>query len=218
MLQVTGMTAMSSFLKNDFERAIAAVILVLTIPILLPAILLVKRGRGPAFFTQDRVGKDAKIFKFLKLRTMVVGADKMLDEWGRPTGVRITRFGEFLRKSSIDELPQLINILKGDMALIGPRPILPRMLPFMTANERRRFLIRPGVTGLAQVKGRNFLKWSCRFRFDLIYQERVSIGMDLYILMKTVKIVLRSIGVASEANPDQVDDDVTIREPNVEFS
>ncbi len=217
MLQATGMTVMSSFLKNVFERAIAAVILVLTIPILLPATLLVKRDGGPAFFTQDRVGKDTEIFKVLKLRTMVVGADKMLDERGRPTGVRITRFGEFLRKSSIDELPQLINIMKGDMALIGPRPILPRMLPFMTANERRRFLIRPGVTGLAQVKGRNFLKWSRRFRFDVIYQERMSLGMDLYILMQTVKIVLRSTGVASEANPDQVDD-VTIREPNVEFS
>ena len=95
---------------------------------------------------------------------------------------------------------------EGDMALIGPRPILPRMLPFMTTNERRRFLIRPGVTGLAQVKGRNFLKWSRRFRFDVIYQERMSIGMDLYILMQTVKIVLRSTGVAPDANPDQVDD------------
>lgn len=198
-------------IKRALEVPLPLIMLIILSPIILISILLVKSDGGPAFFFQDRVGKDARIFRVIKLRTMVVDAEKMLDARGRTTGNRITRFGGFLRKSSIDELPQLINILKGDMSFVGPRPILPRMLPYLTARERRRFDIRPGVTGLAQVKGRNYLRWSRRFHYDVIYRDRMSFLFDVYVMLLTVKVVLFKSGdVAPDTNPDQVDD-VTIR-------
>jgi lipopolysaccharide/colanic/teichoic acid biosynthesis glycosyltransferase len=196
--------------RSIFERLVAAIALIVLLPIILGAILLVKSDGGPAFFYQERLGRNARIFWVIKLRTMLVNAESMLDERGRPTGMRVTRFGHFLRKTSIDELPQLINILKGDMSLIGPRPILPRMLPYMTDKECERFLVKPGVTGLAQVKGRNFIQWSRRFRYDIIYVRRQSFLLDLRILWRTLKLVIKGSGVAAEINAGSVDD-VTIR-------
>ncbi|MGJ8557409.1 MAG: sugar transferase [Sulfitobacter geojensis] len=198
------------FLSNIVERLAAASGLILLSPLILGSILLVKSDGGPAFFFQDRVGRHARIFRVIKLRTMVVNAESMQDERGRPTGARITRFGHFLRKTSIDELPQLVNVLKGDMGLVGPRPILPRMLPYLTSAERVRFAVRPGVTGLAQIKGRNQLKWSRRFHYDVIYVHRKSLRLDVSILLRTVRLVFAGVGVAAEANPDLVDD-ITIR-------
>lgn len=196
--------------SNMIDRMIAFCSLIVLSPILIGAFLLVKSDGGPAFFLQDRVGRNARSFRVIKLRTMVENAEAMLDERGRPTGDRITRFGHVLRKNSIDELPQLINVLKGDMGLIGPRPILPRMLPYLTARERERFVLRPGVTGLAQIKGRNYLRWSRRFHYDVIYVHRKTLGLDAVILWRTLGVVFRGEGVAAETNPDIVDD-VTIR-------
>lgn len=171
---------------------------------------MVKRDGGPAFFRQDRLGQDARPFKVIKLRSMHVNAEQMVDERGRPTKNRVTPVGKFLRSSSIDELPQLINVMMGEMALIGPRPILPRMLPFMTEREKRRFAVRPGVTGLAQVKGRNYLIWSRRLHYDVIYVQYASFGLDLFIIWRTLQIVVTGSDVAPDANPDQVDD-ITLR-------
>lgn len=198
-------------IKRALEFPVAVIMLIVLSPIILMAVVLVKSDGGPAFFFQDRVGGNARIFKVIKLRTMVVNAEAMLDARGRATRNRVTRFGGFLRKSSIDELPQLINIIRGDMSFVGPRPILPRMLPYLTARERRRFAIRPGVTGLAQVKGRNYLRWSRRFHYDVIYRDRMSFLFDLYIIVLTMQVVLfKSGNVAPDTNPDQVDD-ITIR-------
>lgn len=190
---------------------IAAVLcLILVSPILLIACIAVASDGGPVFFRQERVGKDGKIFRVFKLRSMIVNADQYLDETGMPTRKRTTAVGDFIRKTSIDELPQFLNIIAGDMGFIGPRPILPRMEPYMTARERRRFAVLPGVTGLAQVKGRNHLKWSRRFHYDVIYTERMSLGLDLFIAWQTVIKVLGGSGVATDRNADKVDD-VTIR-------
>lgn len=191
------------------DRVLAAVAILILSPLILVGIILAKRDGGPAFFFQERLGKDAKIFHVIKLRTMVVGADKMVDKDGRATQVRITKTGHFLRKSSIDELPQLFNILKGDMATIGPRPILPMMLPYMTAAERKRFDVLPGITGLAQVKGRNFIIWSRRFKLDNVYIKRMSLALDIHIIYRTFITVFTGAGVASEANPDAVNDITT---------
>ena len=179
-------------------------------PVLLTAMLLVKADGGPIFFFQDRLGKDAKVFRILKLRTMVPNAEAMLDAQGRPTGQRITRVGQVLRQTSIDELPQLLNILLGTMSIVGPRPILPNMYPHMSDHECNRFTVRPGVTGLAQVKGRNLLKWSRRFSYDVVYVRRQSFGLDLYILWLTLLVVVRRSGIAREVNPGEVND-VSIR-------
>lgn len=198
-------------IKRFLEILGALILLIVASPLILIAILMVKSDGGPAFFLQERVGKNERIFRVIKLRTMVVNAEAMLDARGRATGSRITRFGDFLRKSSIDELPQLINVIKGDMSVIGPRPILPLMLPYLNARERRRFEVRPGITGLAQVKGRNYLRWSRRFHYDVIYVSRLSPLLDATILLWTIKVVFFKPGdVASETNPDQVDD-ITIR-------
>lgn len=202
---------MYSAFRNIFDRLVSCVLLFLLFPIIVTSILFVRSDGGPAFFFQDRVGKGARTFRVIKLRTMLVNAESMLDARGRPMGARITRFGRFLRRSSIDELPQLLNVIKGDMALIGPRPILLRMLPYMTPRERERFVVRPGVTGLAQVKGRNYLRWSRRFHYDVIYARRMSLGMDVYVALRTVKLIFTGEGVAPEANPDKVDD-ITVRE------
>lgn len=202
---------MYPIIRRILEIIFATFVLTVSSPLIVIGILMVKSDGGPIFFLQERVGKDALIFRIIKLRTMVVNAESMLDARGRATGNRITRFGGFLRKSSIDELPQLFNVLKGDMSLIGPRPILPRMLPYLTARERRRFAVRPGITGLAQVKGRNYLRWSRRFHYDVIYLNRMSFCFDFYMMLQTVQVVVFRRGeVATDTNPDEVDD-ITIR-------
>lgn len=183
--------------------------LLLVSPVLAVTAALIKLDGGPVFFRQDRVGKDGRIFRVFKLRSMIVDADRYLDANGKPTRERITKVGKIIRKLSIDELPQFLNILNGDMSLIGPRPILPMMLPYLTARERERLSVRPGVTGLAQVKGRNNLKWSRRFHYDIIYARRQSLALDLWILWRTLLVVLRGEGVAHDRNPGQVQDVLT---------
>lgn len=201
-------TLMVTYLKARyfFDRVCSLLLLILLLPILLVAIILVKLDGGPAFFKQQRIGLNEKAFDILKLRTMIVDADQYLDENGMPTRKRTTQTGDFLRKYSIDEIPQLINIVMGDMAIIGPRPILPAMLPYMTAFERARFLAKPGVSGLAQIKGRNNIKWSKRFRYDIFYGKHAGLCLDLHIILKTLIIALKGSDIAPDINRDKVDD------------
>ena len=192
--------------RYPLDQMAAIIALIFASPILFVAAVMVKLDGGPVFFLQDRCGVDGRVFKIIKLRTMLVDADKYLDKTGMPTRKRTTRIGGFLRKSSLDEIPQLINIIKGDMAIIGPRPILPAMEPYMTPRERGRFKVRPGVSGLAQVRGRNNLKWSRRFKFDVIYSRRANIRLDVYILIQTALLVLKGSDIAQDINRDKVDD------------
>ena len=188
------------------DQIVALTALIIASPLLLIAAIMVKLDGGPVFFSQDRCGFNGRVFRVIKLRTMIVNADKYLDANEMPTRKRTTWAGEFLRGSSIDELPQLINIIKGDMAIIGPRPILPSMADQMTEQEKQRFSILPGVTGLAQIKGRNHLKWSRRFRYDQIYVVHSSIQLDFYILFKTIAMVFKRENISTDRNASEVND------------
>lgn len=146
--------------------------------------------KGNPFFTQERPGKDEKIFKLVKFRTMTNAKDK--DGNLLSDADRLTKYGKFLRNTSLDELPELFNILKGDMSVIGPRPLLVQYLPYYTEEERHRHDVRPGLTGWAQVNGRNNITWEEKFAWDVKYVENISFSIDVYILFKTVKNVLFS--------------------------
>ena len=189
--------------KRAFDIVAALLGLAVTAPLLLVVAALVALRLGhPVLFRQQRPGLHGEVFTIVKFRTMLdVDADAGLvtDEQ------RLTRFGAFLRATSIDELPSLWNILVGDMSLVGPRPSLVRYLDLYTAEESRRHDVRPGLTGLAQVRGRNALPWPERLRSDVEYVDSVSLGLDLRILLRTVVIVLRREGITA---PGHVSSDV----------
>lgn len=193
------------------KRALDVVGSVLLLALLAPLLLLIAgairmEDGGPVLFRQDRAGRDGRIFRIEKFRTMVRDADRLLDEAGRAAGSRVTRVGALLRRTSLDELPQLLNILRGDMSFVGPRPVLPVHLRRYDAVQMGRFEMRPGVTGLAQVNGRNTLPWSRRLEFDVQYVRRFSLLLDAQILVRTVRTVLLREGVVLDRNPDEVDD------------
>lgn len=160
--------------------------------IVISIIVRIKLGR-PVLFKQKRPGKGQKIFDMYKFRTMTDERDD--DGNFLPDEERLTLFGRKLRRTSLDELPEVFNILKGDMSFVGPRPLLERYLPYYTERESHRHDVRPGLTGLAQINGRNALSWEKRFEFDLQYVEHVSFGLDVYILIKTVEKVLKKEGI-----------------------
>lgn len=197
--------------RKCIKRLFDIVISLCSIVILSPAYLLlavlvrVKLG-SPVIFKQERPGKDEKIFHLYKFRSM----NDARNEKGEllPDEARLTSFGKKLRSTSLDELPELVNILRGDMSLIGPRPLLVRYLPWYTEEERRRHDVRPGLTGLAQVNGRNALGWEERFAYDLEYVDRLSFGMDLKIIGMTVGKVLRHSDTLSGADQVVADFDV----------
>lgn len=194
------------FVKRLIDIIISGLGLIILSPVLLLLYILVRVKLGsPVLFTQERPGKDEKIFKLYKFRSMM---DER-DEKGEllPDEVRLTRFGKLLRSTSLDELPELFNILKGDMSLIGPRPLLVRYLPYYTEEERHRHDVRPGLTGLAQVNGRNALGWEDRFAYDLRYVNNLSFGMDLKVLGMTVGKVLKRSGTLSGAEQTVADFD-----------
>jgi lipopolysaccharide/colanic/teichoic acid biosynthesis glycosyltransferase len=178
------------FFKRFFDFWISLITLICISPILsIVAIWLYFANRGAgAFFTQERPGKDAKIFKVIKFKTMT---DER-DENGNllPDAQRLTKVGKFVRSTSIDELPQLINVLKGDMALIGPRPLLPKYLPLYSKEQMRRHEVRPGISGWAQCHGRNAISWSEKFKLDVWYVDHVSLWTDLKVIFITIKSVL----------------------------
>ena len=187
------------WLKRLIDIVVSAAGIIVLSPVLLILWVLVRVKLGkPAIFTQERPGKDEKIFKLYKFRSMT---DER-DEKGEllPYEVRLTAFGEKLRGTSLDELPELFNILKGDMSLIGPRPLLVGYLPYYTKREQLRHSVRPGLTGLAQVSGRNFIAWDDRLAKDVEYVENLSLLLDLKILLKTVMVVFKKEDVAVETD------------------
>jgi lipopolysaccharide/colanic/teichoic acid biosynthesis glycosyltransferase len=177
--------------KRLFDITVALIALCLLSPLLLLIGIAVKiTSKGTVLFLQDRVGKDAKIFKLYKFRTMVPGAINI--GAGLSVGEkdpRITKVGSFLRKTSLDEIPQLLNVLKGDISLVGPRPTVPEHLKYYGNFERRRLEIKPGITGLAMVRGRATIPWSERIKYDVEYVDNFSLWLDLKIILQTVWIV-----------------------------
>ena len=160
------------------------------------------KGAG-AFFTQERPGKDEKIFKLYKFRTMTDEKDENGEPL--PDEVRLTSFGKKLRSTSLDELPELINIIKGDMAVVGPRPLLVKYLPFYTDEQHHRHDVRPGLTGYAQAHGRNAVNWDDKFQMDLDYASHITFLGDAKIILDTVKAVLKHEGISSETSATMED-------------
>ena len=194
--------------KYAADRVVALLMLLALAPLLALIALLIKLDdRGPVFFRQERLGIGGSTFLIWKFRTMVVGADRLLDEQGRVGGAnRITRIGRVLRATSLDELPQLLNIIAGEVSFVGPRAASPLHLPRYTPRQTERLRMKPGITGLAQVNGRNTLKWSKRIEYDIEYIENYSWWLDAKILFRTVKVVLLREGIVLDRNPEQVDD------------
>lgn len=192
--------------KHFFKRLIDFCIVFTALLIIWPILLVItiwlhfaNKGAG-AFFFQERPGKDGKIFKVIKFKTMTDERDANGDLL--PDEARITKVGKFVRSTSIDELPQLINVLKGDMALIGPRPLLVKYLPYYTDREKLRHTVRPGISGWAQVNGRNTISWDKKLAYDVEYVENLSLMMDLRVICKTIKNVITREGVVLQAIPD----------------
>lgn len=185
-------------IKRLLDIIISSVALIILSPVLLIVAILVRCKLGsPVIFHQERPGYHEKIFRLCKFRTMTDERD--VSGLLLPDEVRLTHFGKILRSTSLDELPELWNILKGDMSLIGPRPLLVRYLPYYTEQERHRHDVRPGLTGLAQVNGRNALVWEERFSYDIEYVENVSLLMDLKIIGMTIGKVLKRSDTLSGA-------------------
>ena len=186
------------FLKRPLDCVLSSLALVVLSPVIGVTALLVRTKLGsPVLFKQERPGKDEKIFSIYKFRSMT---DER-DENGEllPDDVRLTKFGKKLRATSLDELPELFNIVKGDMAIIGPRPLLVRYLPYYTGEERHRHDVRPGLTGMSQVHGRNYSSWQERFSYDLSYVNKITFIGDVKIIVDTVKAVLSHSGVADRS-------------------
>lgn len=188
--------------KHFFKRLIDFILVLCALLVIWPILLIItvwlhfaNKGAG-AFFTQDRPGKNGKIFKVIKYKTMTDERDA--DGNLLPDADRLTKVGRFVRSTSIDELPQLINVLKGDMALIGPRPLLPQYLPLYSPEQARRHEVRPGITGWAQINGRNAISWTKKFEYDVWYVDHCSFLLDLKIVFLTIKKVFIREGISQE--------------------
>ena len=187
------------FVKRCLDFLLSLAALIILSPVLLLVAILVRCKLGsPILFKQKRPGLHEKIFCMYKFRTMTDAKDA--DRNLLPDEVRLTKFGKLLRSTSLDELPELFNILKGDMAIVGPRPLLVQYLPRYNERQHHRHDVRPGFTGLAQVNGRNSISWQEKFEWDVRYVEKVSFLMDLRIIAKTVKVVLKRDGISSETS------------------
>jgi exopolysaccharide biosynthesis polyprenyl glycosylphosphotransferase len=192
--------------KEIFDKIISFVALLVLLPIFLIAAILIKiDSKGPVFFLQERVGKDGKIFKVFKFRTMTVEApEKTKGKYIEKSNPYVTRVGKFLRRSGIDELPQLINVLKGDMSLVGPRPTLPYQVAKYNDYQRKRLLMKPGITSWALIHGRNKLTWPERIEYDVWYIEHWSFWLDIKILFKTVWVVAKGEGLYADRETDEI--------------
>ncbi|MBK0404917.1 sugar transferase [Adhaeribacter sp. BT258] len=188
-----------NFLKPAFDFVVALLLLALLWPVLLAGILIAFFGNnGKVFFKQPRPGLHGKIFTIYKFRTM----NEKRDAQGNllPDAERLTPLGKFIRKTSLDELPQLFNVLKGDLSLVGPRPLLVEYLELYSPEEMKRHSVKPGITGWAQVNGRNRQTWEERFRLDLFYVNHISFGLDLKILFRTLRKIFRSHETSAEGH------------------
>lgn len=186
-----------NFLKHKIDLLGSLLGLIVLSPLLVLATLfLLLANKGKPFFVQTRPGKNGIPFKIIKFKTM---HDKR-DENGSllPDKERLTSIGNMIRKTSIDELPQLINVIKGDLSLVGPRPLLTEYLPLYNPEQSRRHLVKPGITGWAQVNGRNAISWEEKFRLDVVYVDKISFAMDIKILLLTVKKVFVSEGISQD--------------------
>ena len=187
------------YIKRLLDILLSGCALIVLSPVLLIVAILVRTKLGsPVIFCQERPGKDEKIFKMYKFRSMTDERDE--DGNLLPDEVRLTKFGRLLRSTSLDELPELWNIFKGDMSIVGPRPLLVKYLPLYNEDQRRRHDVRPGLTGLAQVSGRNAITWEEKFSHDVRYVEKVSFFLDVRIVMLTVKKVLKHEGISSDSS------------------
>ncbi|MDW4559739.1 sugar transferase [Staphylococcus saprophyticus] len=186
-------------LKRMFDLIISLGLLVISSPILIVSYLLISKKMGkPVLFKQTRPGKYEKPFDIYKFRTMtteVDGKGQLL-----PDEQRMTKLGSQIRNSSIDELPQLINVLKGDLSLVGPRPLLMEYLPLYNEEQKKRHNVKPGITGWAQINGRNAITWEQKFKLDVWYAENQSFKLDMYILYKTIENVLKKKNISSESH------------------
>lgn len=188
-----------SYIKRFLDITFSGLALLLLSPILLVVAILVRCKLGaPVLFHQERPGKNEKIFRLFKFRTMTDERDE--DGNLLPDEIRLTKFGRLLRSTSLDELPELWNIFRGDMSIVGPRPLLVQYLQYYNSDERQRHNVRPGLTGLAQVNGRNALTWEEKFRYDVCYVKNVSFITDLKILCKTFACVFRRKGISGEGS------------------
>jgi lipopolysaccharide/colanic/teichoic acid biosynthesis glycosyltransferase len=188
-----------NFIKPLFDFLMAAILVIILSPvILLLTIFLAIANGGKPFFYQKRVGKNDRIFKVVKFKTM----NEKKDANGvlLPDAERLTGVGKFVRKTSLDELPQLFNVLKGDMSLIGPRPLLVQYLPLYNETQRRRHEVRPGISGWAQVNGRNAIAWQKKFEYDIWYVDHISFPLDVKIAWTTVVKVFKSEGINSDTS------------------
>ena len=194
----------AKFFKRLFDFFLSLIATVVLSPVLIVLIVLgTVFMRGNPFFTQERPGKNEKIFKLIKFRTM----DNRKDKNGEPLpdDVRLNKYGRFLRAASLDELPELINILKGDMAVVGPRPLLVKYLPFYSEEQHHRHDVRPGLTGYAQAHGRNALDWDEKFKLDLEYVNNITFAGDVKIILDTVKGVLKREGISQDGQATMED-------------
>ncbi|HAY73269.1 MAG TPA: lipid carrier--UDP-N-acetylgalactosaminyltransferase [Ruminococcaceae bacterium] len=188
---------MYKYIKRAMDFLVAVILLTVLSPLMLLAAVLIAVNRdGPILFKQKRPGKDGKIFTVYKFRTM---STALVDKKGKELSdfERMTKIGKILRKTSIDELPQLFNIIKGDMSFIGPRPLLTEYLDLYSPEQMRRHEVLPGISGWAQVNGRNTLTWEQKFAYDIYYVDHYSFSMDMKIFFKTIENVLRQDGINS---------------------
>ncbi len=186
-----------NYLKRLLDFSLAVIGSIGALPILLPSVVLLGiANKGNPFFFQRRPGKNGKIFTIVKFKTM----NDAKDEKGNllPDDKRLTAIGKMIRKTSIDEIPQLWNVLKGDMSLVGPRPLLPEYLELYNEFQKRRHEVRPGITGWAQVNGRNAVSWQQKFEYDVWYVDNISFWLDIKILLLTIKKVFKSEGIAAD--------------------
>ncbi|HEY8931264.1 MAG TPA: sugar transferase [Mucilaginibacter sp.] len=188
-----------NFFKRLFDALSTVIIFIILFPVFLVIIiLLLIANNGRVFFFQARPGKNGRIFKVIKFKTMndKRGADGQL----LPDAERLTAVGRIVRKTSLDEIPQLLNVIKGDMSLVGPRPLLIEYLPLYNEEQKKRHNVRPGITGWAQVNGRNAISWSQKFEYDVWYVSNLSFWLDLKIMLLTVKKTVRSEGISSSTS------------------
>ena len=188
--------------SNDYILSLVAIIILSPVLAIVALLVRIKLG-GPVIFKQQRPGLNEKIFTMYKFRTMTDERDA--DGNLLPDEVRLTKFGKALRATSLDELPELFNILKGDMAIVGPRPLLVQYLPLYNAQQKKRHCVRPGITGYAQINGRNSISWEEKFDYDIYYVANIAITLDISILFKTFKTVIKRDGINSESDATMED-------------